>query len=226
MNRGGIWWEEFAGVAPTFADAPGLEGIATHFHSAERDSASVKEQWRRFQAAIDLLPRRPEIVHAANSAAALAHPEVCGDVVRPGIYLYGGAVGAAMPAPVVSWRARLARIARTASGATVSYGATFTAEQPQWITTVAAGYADGFCRSLAERGAILIGGKRRRIAGMVTMDFTMVHSADEPKDDAVATLIGSDGGETISLDDVAQAAGTISYEILTGLGPRVERIYR
>ena len=73
---------------------------------------------------------------------------------------------------------------------------------------------------------MLIGGRRLTVAGAVTMDFTMVASRDRPADGAIATLIGKDGDETIALDDVARAAGTISYEILTGLGPRVERIYR
>lgn len=226
MNRGGIGWEEFRAVAGIFADAPGFDGIATHFHSAERDPASVHEQWERFQAVLSALPRRPALVHAANSAAVLNHPEVCGDLVRPGIFLYGGQVGEHRPAPVVTWRARVARVARAQAFASVSYGATFRASEPLWVTTVAAGYADGFRRALSDRGTMLIGGRRLKVAGAVTMDFTMVVSADRPVDDAIATLIGRDGEESIALDDVARAAGTISYEILTGLGPRVERIYR
>ncbi len=226
MNRGGIPWDEFREVASEFARAPGFDGIATHFHSAERDPASVREQWSRFQAAIGALPERPRFVHAANSAAVLHHPEVCADLVRPGIFLYGGNVAEHHPEPVVAWRARLARVAKSAAGATVSYGAAYRTQAPAWVITVAAGYADGFRRSLSGRGSILVDGRRHAVAGAVTMDFTMITADEAPAEDAIATLIGTDHGNCISLDEVAQAAGTISYEILTGLGTRVERIYR
>ncbi len=226
MNRGGIWWEAFASAASRFSSSPGFEGVATHFHSAERDPASIRKQWQRLQAAVGTLPKRPAMVHAANSAAALGHPEVAGDLVRPGIFLYGGAVASHQPAPVLTWRARVCRVARREAGATISYGATFRAELPTHVTTVAAGYADGYRRSLSASGSMLIGGRRLPVAGVVTMDFTMLVSDEAPADDAIATLIGTDGIETITLDEVARAAGTISYEILTGLGSRVERIYR
>jgi alanine racemase len=226
MNRGGIPWQAFAAEAPSFAQAPGFEGLLTHFHSAERDAGSVREQWGRFQAALAALPRRPALVHAANSAAALDHPEVAADLVRPGIYLYGGAVAAHRPRPVVTWRSRVVRAVRVAPGETVGYGATWRAERPTWILTLAAGYADGYRRVLSGRGEVLVGGRRCPVVGSVTMDFTMVAAEAPPPDGAVATLIGTDGAETVTLDDVASRAGTISYEILTGLGPRVERVYR
>lgn len=226
MNRGGIWWEAFPSAAPLFWDAPGFEGLATHFHSAERDPTSVRAQWQCFQQAAGSLKKPPALMHAANSAAALDYPEYAGDLVRPGIFLYGGAVGAHQPSPVVTWRARVCRVAPREAGSTVSYGAAFRTAFPTWITTVAAGYADGYRRALSASGSILIAGRRHPVAGAVTMDFTMVVSSDAPPEDAVATLIGTDGPETITLDDVAQAAGTISYEILTGLGARVERTYR
>ncbi len=226
MNRGGIWWQELARESAAFKDAPGFEGLMTHFHSAERDPASVTEQWDRFQRAVGALGRRPSLVHAANSAAALGHPEVAGNLVRPGIFLYGGAAGTFRPKPVVTWRARIARVARREAGASVSYGATWRAGAPVWITTLAAGYADGYRRSLSNTGEALIGGKRCKVTGTVTMDFTMVRSDATTAADQVATLVGTDGNETITLDDLATQAGTISYEILTGLGPRVERVYR
>jgi alanine racemase len=226
MNRGGLWWEAVAGTAASFARAPGFEGIATHFHSADTNPASVREQWQRFEAAIAALPERPRFVHAANSAATLGHPEVHGDLVRPGIFLYGGCAGAHEPEPVVTWKARVCRVARREAGATVSYGERYQTHEPTTIVTVAAGYADGVRRSLAEHGAMLLGGRPMAIAGAVTMDFTMLHTNGTVPDDAVATIIGEENGSRITLDGMAQAAGTISYEILTGLGPRVERIYR
>ncbi|MFI5279096.1 MAG: alanine racemase [Gemmatimonadales bacterium] len=226
MNRGGIWWEDLAREAGAFADAPGLEGLMTHFHSADKDPASVREQWDRFQRALGALGRRPKLLHAANSAAALGHPGVAADLVRPGIFLYGGAAGTHRPKPVVTWRARIARVARREKGASVGYGATWRADAPVWITTLAAGYADGYRRALSNIGEALIDGRRCKVTGTVTMDFTMVRSEAATRAEQVATLVGTDGRETITLDEVAGQAGTISYEILTGLGPRVERVYR
>ena len=225
MNRGGLPWESFAAESRGFRDAPGFEGVLTHFHSADSDYESVREQWGRFQSALGSLPKRPALVHAANSAAALGYPEVAGDLVRPGIFLYGGAAGKHRPEPVLSWRARVCRVAACGPGASVSYGATYRSSSGTGIATLAAGYADGVRRTLSNCGEVLLGGRRCRIAGAVTMDFTMVETRQPAQLDQVATLIGGDGGETITLDDFADAARTISYEILTGLGPRVTRMY-
>jgi len=226
MNRGGIWWESFAAECADLAAAAEFEGLATHFHSADRDAASVREQWERFRSCLAALPRRPPLVHASNSAAALGYPEVSADLVRPGIFLYGGGVGDHRPAPVIRWQARIARAAWREAGATVSYGATWTAPRRTCLLSVAAGYADGVRRAVAGRGAMLVGGTRRPIVGAVTMDFTMLASDAAPAEGAAATLIGTDGGATIGLDEFAGWAGTISYEILTGLGNRVQRVYR
>jgi alanine racemase len=225
MNRGGIAWEAFTAAVPGFADAPGFEGLMTHFHSAWDDPASVREQWARFQAVLGALPRRPAVVHAANSVAALGYPEVACDVVRPGIFLYGGRAGTQVPQPVVQWKARVARAAWVEPGATVSYNARWTAARRTCVVSVAAGYADGLRRAVAGKGAMLVGGRRWPVAGTVTMDFTMLAMDTMPPDGAVATLIGTDGGETITLETFAGWADTISYEILTGLGPRVRRVY-
>lgn len=226
MNRGGIWWEAFGSESAAFRDAPGFEGALTHFHSSDSDPASVQVQWTRFQSALGALAKRPMLVHAANSAAALGYPEVAGDLVRPGIFLYGGMAGPHEPQPVVTWKARVCRVAARPEGGSVSYGATFHTFEPRFIVTMAAGYADGVRRSLSNRRAVIIGGRRERIAGAVTMDFIMAAVESPCADDAVATLIGTDGAESITLDAFAHEAGTISYEILTGLGPRVQRIYR
>jgi alanine racemase len=227
MNRGGIWWEAFASESAAFAHSPGLEGVFTHFHSAESDPASVREQWGRFQVALAALPRRPVLVHAANSAATLLDPETAGDLVRPGIFLYGGCVGTWRPRPVATWRARVSRVAWRDTGATVSYGATWRVPERTCVVSLGLGYADGYRRSLSNRGQVLLEGRRWPVVGIVTMDHTMVaQGGPAPAEDAVATLIGREGGEEITLDEVAALAGTISYEVLTGLGQRVERVYR
>jgi alanine racemase len=226
MARWGLAWESFGADAARFQDAPGFEGVFTHFHSAGEHPATVAEQWGRFQAAVASLPTRPPLVHAANSTAALDFPETAGDLVRPGIFLYGGRAGAHAPRPVVRWRARVLTTRWLAAGATVSYGATYRAAARTCIATLAAGYADGVPRALSNVGAVLLGGRRHPIAGRVTMDFTMVACGDaEPQAGDAATLVGADGGDAIALDDFAAMAGMISYEILTGLGRRVARVY-
>jgi len=226
MARWGLWWESFGAEAARFRDAPGFEGVFTHFHSAAEHPASVTEQWGRFQAAVAALPGRPALVHAANSTAAMDFPETAGDLVRPGIFLYGGCAGSHAPRPVVRWRARVLATRWLEAGATVSYGGTWRAAARTRIATLAAGYADGVPRSLSNVGAVLIEGRRVPIAGRVTMDFTMVAcGAGEPRAGEAATLIGADGTDAIGLDDFATMAGRISYEILTGLGRRVARVY-
>jgi alanine racemase len=227
MHRGGVLWTAFAAEAEGFALAPGLEGVFTHFHSADEDLTTVREQWERLQGAVRALPRRPALVHAANSAAALRLPETAADLVRPGIFLYGGAVPGHTPRPVVTWRARASRAVWVEPGATVSYGATWRAAARTCVVSLAVGYADGFRRALSGRFAALLDGRRCPVLGRVTMDYTMVGTTGgAPPPDAVATLLGREGDSTITVEEMAREAGTISYEILTGIGPRVPRLYR
>ena len=226
MSRAGFHWRDFGTASAAFASAPGFEGVLTHFHSADEDPATVREQRERFATAVAALPRRPALVHAANSAGALSQPAPGEDLVRPGIFLYGGAVPGYRPEPVVHWKARVIERRWREVGCTVSYGATYRTKGRTCLATVAAGYADGVRRTLSNRGAALVQGRRLPFAGRVTMDMTVLAAgAEEPPEGAVATLIGPDGAETITLDEVAEAAGTISYEILTGLSGRVERVY-
>jgi alanine racemase len=226
MGRAGFHWREFGAAAERFRDQPALEGVFTHFHSADDDPATVRAQRERFAAALAALPRRPALVHAANSAAALIAPAEGEDLVRPGIFLYGGAVPGYHPEPVVQWRARVIEARWREAGWTVGYGATYRIGGRTCLATVAAGYADGVRRSLSNRGSALLGGRRLPFAGRVSMDMTVLDAgAQEPGADAVATLLGSDGGEALPLDEVAACAGTISYEILTGLSGRVARVY-
>lgn len=227
MARAGFPWDGFAAAQSAFSAAPGFEGVCTHFHSADTNAASVAEQLERFAAALAALPARPRLVHAANSAAVLNHGDTAVfDLVRPGIFLYGGAIGAHRPRPVVTWRARVVEVNRRRAGATVGYGATYTLSGPAALVTLAAGYADGVRRSLSSRGEALIGGQRCAIAGRVSMDLTVVVAANlAPAAGAVATLLGADGEDAITVDEMAMRAGTISYEILTGIGRRVPRVY-
>jgi alanine racemase len=225
MRRSGVPFNDreiLARLRSMLEGAEGWEGAFTHFHSSDVDIESARVQWRRFQEALEALGRRPRWVHAASSAGALADPELGGDFARPGIYLYGGQAGNHHPEPVVRFRARVVSVRRVAPGETVSYHATWTATRPATIATIAAGYADGLHRSLSNRGRIELGGEAYPIAGRVTMDMTMVDVGDAPvRPGDVATIFGG----VVSLDQQAEAAGTISYELLTAIGPRVERIY-
>jgi alanine racemase len=232
MGRAGIRWDDAAAhsaVAATLARAEGWEGIFTHFHSAETDPASADVQWERFQQVLAALPRRPSLVHAANSAAALQGRIFAGDLVRPGIYLYGGSAGGQGPAPAVVARlhARVVAIRTIAAGQTVSYGATWRAPRDTRVATLALGYADGFPRA-AELAVgrpprvVQLGDDLVPVVGRVTMDMTMIDvGATAVAVGDVATIYGG----RVSLDQQAAAAGTISYELLTSLSARVPRCY-
>jgi alanine racemase len=167
------------------------------------------------------LPGKGLLVHAANSAAALRGHAYAGDLVRPGIFLYGGDAGGPTPQPVVTLHARVVATRRIKPGDTVSYGATWTAPAETLIATLGIGYADGIPRSLGNSGIVELNGKLAPVVGRVTMDFTMV-ACDGPCDVGdVATVYGG----LVSLDQQAQRAGTISYELLTSIGARLPRYY-
>jgi alanine racemase len=229
MARAGFRWNDphaLAAAAAELREAPGWEGIFTHFHSADSDPASVASQWERFHAVLSALPRRPLLVHAANSAAALRGAAFAGNLVRPGIFLYGGEAGGPAPRPVASLRARVVAVRRIGAGDPVSYGAAWRAPGPTTIATAAVGYADGLPRAaeVASRPDRLVElrGRPVTIAGRVTMDMTMLATGDGPA--AVGDVVTVFGG-IVSLDAQARAAGTIAYELLTSLGARLPRRY-
>ncbi len=224
------WGPAVAGLAD---DRLFWEGCFTHFHSAdEPDLASTDLQWRRFTETVDRLPARYRaglVTHVANSAAALRRGGFGIPLARPGIFLYGGAAGdGAVPRPVASLRARLVLVKEVPAGATVGYGATYTARRPERWGTLAIGYGDGLPRALARGGGeVLLGGVRIPIIGRISMDVTTVDLSSLPdaRTGDVATVIGRDGEEEIGVDEIAARCGTISYEILTGLTARLPRVY-
>jgi alanine racemase len=226
MARAGFSWRDDQGIAHVrgmLDGAAGWEGAFTHFHSADENPAASEQQWRRFQEILSALPRRPALVHAANSGAALRERRYAGDMVRPGIFLYGGEAGGRYPVAVVTLRARVMSVRRVASGDSVSYGATWTAGEETTIASLGCGYADGIHRSLGNRGRVELNGIIAPIVGRVTMDMTMVALPEgtsvAPGD--VATVFGG----RVPLDQQAAAAGTIPYELLTSMSGRVERRY-
>ena len=211
-------------AAELLREAPGWEGAFTHFHSPDTDPAATERQWTRFVEALAALPRRPPLVHAANSAAAITGSRYTADLIRPGIFLYGGGgSGSVAPRPAAALRARVVSVRRLGAGDTVSYGATWRAERPVTIATVAVGYADGFHRATGRPRTMELGGRTVPVAGRVAMDMTMLALGDDHPVSCgdVATVFGG----LISLDDQARAAGTSAYELLTSLSPRVPRRY-
>jgi alanine racemase len=222
MSRCGFRWDTELGWIDLLASAPGFEGIFTHFHSADTDPASIQVQWRRFQAVVQRLPRRPPLIHAANSAAALRGTAYAGDLVRPGIFLYGGAVSGIAPQPVAKFRAPVVALRTVRPGDPVSYGGSWSAARDTLVATVAAGYADGVPRSLGNQGLVELDGRTFPIIGRVTMDFLMVAVDDAIRLGDIATIYGG----RVSLDEQATRGGTISYELLTSLGARVPRQYQ
>ena len=228
MSRAGIPWRDVRAIRHLVELAP-PEGAFTHFHSAELDNGTLERQERLFREALASLPSRPKLLHTDNSAAIARKGRTEWDLVRPGIFLYGvgsGRTAGIQPEPVVHLRAPIVEIRQLEVGDTVSYGAIFRAERPARIATLAVGYADGYPRSLSERGSVLVGGTLAPVAGTVTMDMTMIDVTTvrcEVGD--VATLIGRAGDTVLTVERVADTAGMSPYELLTGLRSRVDRAY-
>jgi len=227
MGRAGVRWDEIEELGEA-VDTPSLEGCYTHFHSAERRDGSAELQVERFLRAVKRLPRRPQLLHVANSAAALRGQQFAFDLVRPGIFLYGGspAEDLPQPRPVVSVRARVLSVRRMRSGDTASYDASWTARRDTVIATLRCGYADGLRRMVASGGAkVLLRGQRCPIVGLVQMDMALVETGTlEVQVGDVATIVGADAKQRITLNEIAQWSGEVPHEFLTGLGSRLRRV--
>ena len=227
---------ELSEALSALADAPEVtvEGVFTHFAASDTDREYTALQMDAFEDAIRQIEAagiRPRYRHAANSAAILSFPRAHLDLVRPGIVLYGSypdpsLSGVAPVLPVLSLLSRVSHVKRVPSGYSVGYGRTYVTAAATTIATVPIGYADGYPRLLSGKGAVLIHGRRFPLAGRVCMDQIMVDVGDEDVQAGdLVTLIGVQGGETITVDEVAALSGTIAHEILTGIGPRVPRVY-
>lgn len=236
MGRAGFDWRDAASWGPLVSAAHGdrlrWTGCFTHLHSADQaDPAPTRLQERRLRDALRAVsvPREDFLVHVLNSAGALRLPELGAGAVRPGIFLYGGVAGEGLPRPdpVVTVRARVVHVREAPPGTTVGYGATHASRGWERWATLAIGYGDGLPRVLGNRGHALLKGRRCPMVGRVSMDVTVVNlsNVDGVELGDVATLVGEDGGERITLEEVAGLAGTINYEILTGLSRRLPRVW-
>ncbi|MGD2154754.1 MAG: alanine racemase [Gemmatimonadales bacterium] len=207
------------------------EGTFAHFHSAdEEDETPSREQWERFQRCVRAFPAGAGGVHhLAASVSATRWPEYAADLLRPGLFLYGGTGGneAILPRPVITVRARVTAVRDVPEGWTASYGATYAAERPSRWATLAIGYADGVPRALSNKGFVSFGDQRAPIIGRVCMDVIVVDvtGLDGVVAGSVCTVIGGPLDALTSLQAVADRCGTITYEILTGLSRRLPRRY-
>ncbi|MEC3849788.1 alanine racemase [Bacillus velezensis] len=214
------------------------DGIFTHFSTAdEPDTELTMLQHEKFISFLRFLKNQDitlPTVHMCNTAAAIAFPEFSADMIRLGIGLYGLYPSASIKelslvdlTPALSLKARIAYVkAMVTDPRTVSYGATYIAEPGEIIATIPIGYADGYSRALSNRGFILHRGRRVQVAGRVTMDMIMVSLGEnEGKQGEEVVIYGKQKEAEISVDEIAEMLGTISYEVLSVLSRRIPRFY-
>jgi alanine racemase len=205
-----------------------IEYVLTHLACADDPDHNLNaDQLAAFASIRARLPKAKTSI--GNSAGAFLGSAYHGDLVRPGIALYGGNPFAARPNPVeavVSLRAPIVQLRTLDAPATIGYGATYAASPPARIAVIGLGYADGYLRSLSNRGVASIHGKRVPIVGRVSMDLLCLDVSKLPEQDLTEGMLVDLIGDGISLDEVAAGAGTISYEILTRLGGHLRREYR
>ncbi len=231
MNRWGVEPSEVGEARKILGSR--LAGVYTHFASADSDEGATRRQIEVFESVLAANPFGGVLVHAANSAATLWHPPARYDCVRPGVALYGlhPAGDHGDPAeeglmPAMALKSYVAAVRRLEPGDGVSYGLTFRAERPMFAATVPVGYAEGYRRALSGRADALIGGKRRPLLGRVTMDACVFGVDEGVEVGEEVVLLGGQGGERVGAEELGRLAGTINYEITTGVNPRrVERSY-
>ena len=237
MERTGVHYYNARGLLERAAGCRHVtvEGIYSHFANADAaDLGSARLQLARFQDVIAWYDQQgiaPPVRHIANSGAILQLPESHLDMVRPGILLYG-----VYPSPEVrrtiavhpalSWKSRVVYFKVVPPGHPVSYGSTWQTDHPVRVVTVPVGYGDGYFRALSNVARVIIRGKKYPLVGRVCMDQIMVKIERETayNGDPVV-LLGRDGDEAITCEDLADWAGTIPYEVLTNINTRVPRVY-
>jgi alanine racemase len=249
LGRGGVLAADTARAVAEVRSAPGvrLGGVWTHLAAAERP-ASVRDQDAAFARALGPLAERvawgpgPAAVrrHLAGSGGILAEGAWRWDAVRPGLAVYGIIPAGVIPAPgrdhaastlrpVMSLHARAVRVADLPAGHGVSYGPSFTTPRPTRIATLPVGYGDGWQRSFSDRAWALVRGTRVPLVGRVAMDAVMADVTDVAGPPVTAddefVLIGGQGDERITVDELAAAGGTISHDVVTAMSRRLARVY-
>lgn len=242
MGRLGALPADAGALLESLAGLPGVvvDGLFTHFSCADCDDGYTREQLACFLP-IALRHGQGRLVHAANSAGALAYPEARFDAVRAGLAMYGmnpfaparcAPGGRALPAlddlrPALAWKARLSQVKALPDGHGVSYGATYRCAGERRVAAAPVGYGDGFRRGPQHAGYVLVRGARAPILGRVCMDQVIVDVTEVPGAQAgdEVVLLGAQGGERITAEDVAERTGTINYEVTTAITARPERRY-
>ncbi len=238
LGRLGIPYEQFPIFLKNAKGIPHIEveGILSHFSMTDREEAYSASQWERFQQSLATAIEkgiRPRFFHMSNSANLTLFPQYSGNMVRPGIMLYGVYPMSNMEKwihlrPVLTWKTRIHFIKSVPAGARISYGGTYVTQRKSLIATLPVGYADGYSTQLSNHGEVLLRGRRAPVVGRVCMDLTMIDVTDIPGvsigDEVI--LIGRQGREQITADEIAKKMGSISYEVLCLIGKRVPRIYR
>lgn len=233
MGRMGCWQDDAMTELERIPPAQ-LHSVSTHLPVADEDEAFTEEELTHFERLVRRMRGRVPgsyKVHVLLSAGILGFARHRFEIARAGLMLYGSSP---LPEaqhflqPVMTLKARIALLRDLPAGRTVSYGRTFRTSCPLRVATISAGYADGYPRSLSNRDtAVLVGGQRCPVLGRITMDLTMVDVSTVPEaqlgDEVV--LMGRQGTEEILAADLAAGAGTIAWEIFTGIGGRVRRVY-
>ncbi|WML50193.1 alanine racemase [Neobacillus sp. PS3-34] len=210
-----------------------LEGIFTHFATAdELELSYFQRQLDTFIEMLNVLEKRPRYVHCSNSAAALRFPDALFNAVRIGIAMYGLTPSREMepeiPVPLKEafmLKSRLVHVKKLQKGEKVSYGATYEAQEEEWIGTLPIGYADGWIRKLQGQ-EVLVEGKRVPIVGRICMDQCMIRLPGNVPVGTTVTLIGAQNGKFISVNEIAEKLDTINYEITCMIASRVPRLYK
>lgn len=233
--------EHDADEAAKIADLPHieLEGMFTHFSCADQeDKTYCSMQMEKYDKMTALLAERGVTIplrHICNSAGIMEFDDHRFEMVRSGIITYGIYPSEEVKKerldliPALSWKSHVIHVKEVGPGIGVSYGATYVTEKPMTrIATVSAGYADGYPRALSNQGCVLIHGKKAQIIGRICMDQMMVDVTDIPdvQVEDVVTLVGTDGDETITIEEIANPAARFDYEMLCDISSRVTRVYK
>ena len=233
--------EHDADEAAKIADLPHIEpeGMFTHFSCADQeDKTYCSMQMEKYDKMTALLAERGVTIplrHICNSAGIMEFDDHRFEMVRSGIITYGIYPSEKVKKerldliPALSWKSHVIHVKEVGPGIGVSYGATYVTEKPMTrIATVSAGYADGYPRALSNQGCVLIHGKKAPIIGRICMDQMMVDVTDIPdvQVEDVVTLVGTDGDETITIEEIANPAARFDYEMLCDISSRVTRVYK
>lgn len=236
MHRLGASLQEAIALAGRLATLPNVElgGVWTHLAVADDvENPYTADQLQKFEQVLGMINAPLALRHAANSAGAIYHPDSRYSFVRAGIAIYGVPPAAGRPLPehlklrpALSWKAKVSYARELPAGAPVGYGLSYRLPARGRVATIPVGYADGYFRSLGNRAEVLIHGQRFPVAGAVSMDNITVDLGDASVNSGdEVVLLGRQGNEEITASELAERAGTISYEILARIGKRVPRVY-